>query len=115
MGTFEPKSSSHFLRIMDETLILPNYNHLIQQKSSHSSHDEDDALRVPPKQVQKISNELDKMGNWLLQENHNQDSIQAIEVLRKFFVIVTKVLIYCIVLLTLCTPMLKVYLKKIKI
>ena len=31
-----------------------------------------------------MSNELDKIGNWNHQENHNQDSIQAIESLKKF-------------------------------
>ena len=63
MGTFEPESSSSFLRIPDEPLILPNYNPLMEENSSHSSHDEDDALRFPPEQVQKISTELDKMSN----------------------------------------------------
>jgi hypothetical protein len=104
MGTFEPESSSPLLRILNETSILPNSNPLMEKNSSHSSHDEDDALRVPPEQVQKLSNELDKMGNWLLQENHNQDSIQAIVTLRKSFMIVTRVLISCVVVLTLCIP-----------
>ena len=65
MGTFEPKSSSPLLRILDETFILLDSNSLMEQNSSHSSHDEDDALRFPLEQVQKLSNELDKMGNWL--------------------------------------------------
>jgi len=65
MSTFEPESSSPFLRISDEPLILPDSNPLMEQTFSHSSHDEDDALRAPPEQVQKLSNELDKMGNWL--------------------------------------------------
>ena len=51
MGTFEPESSSPFLKILDEPLILPDSNPLMEKKSSHSSHDEDDALRVPPEQV----------------------------------------------------------------
>ena len=83
MGTFELESSSPFLRILDETLILPNSNPLVEKNLSDSSHDEDDALRVPLEQVQKISTELDKMDNWIIQKNHNQDSIQAIEALKK--------------------------------
>ena len=83
MGTFEPESSSPFLKIPDNPLIIFYSNALMEKKSSHSSHDKDDSLIVSPKQVQKISNELDKMGNWLLQENHSQDSIQAIEALKK--------------------------------
>ena len=83
MGTFEPESSSPFLRILDDPLILPNSNPLIEKNSSHSSHDEDDALSISPKQVQKLSTKLDKMGNWLLQENHNQDYIQATKALKK--------------------------------
>ena len=83
MGIFEHESSSPFLRILDENLIIPDSNPIMEKKSSHSSHDEDDALRVPPKQVQKISTKLYKIGNWLIQENHNQDSIQAIEALKK--------------------------------
>ena len=83
MGAFNPESFSHFLRIPNDNLILHDSNPTMEQNSSHSSHDEDDALRVPPEQVQKLSTELDKMGNWLIQENHNQDSIQAIEALKK--------------------------------
>ena len=63
MGTFEIESSSPFLRISFVTLILLNCNPLMEKNSSHSSHYEDDSLRVPPKQVQKLSTELDKMGN----------------------------------------------------
>ena len=66
MGTFEPKSSSPFLRILDETFILPYYNPLMEKNSSHSSHDEDDSLRVPLEQFKKPSTKLDKMGNWFI-------------------------------------------------
>ena len=65
-GIFEPEFPSPFLRILAENLIHPDSNPLMEKKYFHSSHDEDDALRVPPEQVQKNSNELDKMGNWLL-------------------------------------------------
>lgn len=83
MGALDPESSSPFLRIPDDNLIIHDCKPTMEKNSSHSSHDEDDALRVPPKQVQKLSTELDKMGNWLIQENHNQDYIQAIEALKK--------------------------------
>ena len=84
MAIFVPESSSPFLRILDENFILPDSNSIMKKKYSHSSHDEDDALRVPLEQVQKLLMELDKMCNWLLQENHNQDPIKAIEALKKF-------------------------------
>ena len=58
MGIFEPESSSPFLRIPDENLIIPDSNPIMKQNSFHSSHDEVDALRVPPKKFQKISIQL---------------------------------------------------------
>ena len=53
INAFDPESSSPFLRIPDDNLILHDSNPIMEQKSSHSSHDEDDALRVPLDQVQK--------------------------------------------------------------
>lgn len=42
----------------------------MEHKYSHSSHDYDDSLRVPPLQVHNISlNEFDKLETWLAQEN----------------------------------------------
>lgn len=83
MHIFETESSSPFLRISNENLIIPDSNPIMEKNHSQSSHDEDDALRVTPEQVKKNSTELDKIGNWPIQENHNQDYIQAIEALKK--------------------------------
>lgn len=72
-----------FLRILNDNLITHDSNPTTEHNSFDFSDDEDDALRVPPKQVQKYSTKHDKMGNWLIQENYNQDFIQAIEALKK--------------------------------
>ena len=55
MGSFDPESCSPFLRIPDDNFITHDSNPTMEHNSSHSSHDEDDALRVPLEQVQKIS------------------------------------------------------------
>jgi hypothetical protein len=54
----------------------------MDHKSSRSSHDGGDSLRVPPLQVDKISSELDKLETWLAQENQNLNSIIIVESLK---------------------------------
>ena len=56
----------------------------MEHNSSHSSHDDDDdSLRVPPSQVDKIISEFDKLETWLAWENHNIDSDASIKALKK--------------------------------
>ena len=55
----------------------------MEKNSYHSSHDEDEALRVPPKQVHELSIGTDKMHDWLLQENHNTDTMATFDALKK--------------------------------
>lgn len=83
MGSFDPESSI-YPRNLDEINMNPNdINPIIENNSSHSYHDEDEALRVPPMQVQKLSHDFEKFEQWLGQENSNLEVISTIEGLRK--------------------------------
>ena len=50
---------------------------------SHSSHSEDNTLRVPPSQFDKLSQEFDILETWLGQENQKLDSVSSIEALKE--------------------------------
>ena len=64
-------------------MVSHNPNPSIDYDSSHSSHDEDEALRVPPKQVDKLTTENDKIHDWLLQENYNIETTATFDALKK--------------------------------
>ena len=83
INAFDLESSFPFLRIPDDNLINHDFNSTMEKNASDLSHDEVEDLRVPPKQFQNLSTKLDKECNWIMQENHNQDSLQAIESLKK--------------------------------
>lgn len=71
MFLFDSDSSSPHLGNLSDPMVSHDPNPSMEHNSSHSSHDEDEALRVPLEQVDKLATEIDKMHDWLLQENHN--------------------------------------------
>ena len=54
MAHFDQDSSSPLFRNLSDPMVSHDPNPSMEHESSHSSHDEDEALRVPPKQVHKI-------------------------------------------------------------
>lgn len=79
MGSFD--HDSYFLpRTHNEThIFIHDLNYIMEHKYSHSSHDEDVSLRVPPLQVYKLSSEFEKLETWLAQEDQNPNSFFCIE------------------------------------
>ena len=77
MTLFDPDSSSPCLINLSDPMVSHDPNPSRDHDSSHSSRDDDEALRVPPKQVDKLATEIDKMHDWLLQENHNTKTIAS--------------------------------------
>lgn len=64
-------------------MVSHDHNPSMEHQSSHSSHGEDEALRVPPEQVDKLATKFDKMHNWILKENHNTNTIADFYALKK--------------------------------
>ena len=61
MAHFDQDSSSPLFKNLSDPMVSHDLNPSMEHDSSHSSHDEAEALRVPPKQIHKIATEIDKM------------------------------------------------------
>ena len=92
-------------------MVFRDPNPSMKHGSSHLCHDEDEALRVPPKQVDNIAIEIDKMHDWFLQENHNTDIVSSFDALKKVIDNDGHGINLFLVLLTLSILMLKFWLK----
>lgn len=60
MGSFDPEPSIFLMNLDEINMHTNDINPIIENNSSHSSHNEHEALRVPPMQVQKLSNDFEK-------------------------------------------------------
>ena len=58
-------------------MVSHDTNPSMEHDSSHSSHDEDEALQFPCEQDDKLATEINKMHGWLLQENYNTKNIKC--------------------------------------
>ena len=63
MAHFDQDSSSPLFRNLGDPMVSHDPNPSMDHNSSHSSHDDDDALRGHPEQVHKITTKNDKMHN----------------------------------------------------
>ena len=61
MAHFDQDSSSPLFRNLSDPMVSHDPNPSMEHDSSHSFHDEDEALRVPHNHVHKISTDIDKM------------------------------------------------------
>ena len=68
-GSFDHDSSFHPRTHADSYIFSHEIDPITKNKSSHSSHDEDETLRVSPLQVDNISHEFDRLETWPAQEN----------------------------------------------
>ena len=65
IGSFNHDSSFHSRNHDENNIFSHDLNTIIDDKYSHSPHDEDEALKVPPLQVDKISHAFDKLETYL--------------------------------------------------
>ena len=61
MSQFDQDSSSPLSRNLSDPMVCHDHNPSMEHASSYSSHDKDEALRVHPEQVHKITTEIDQM------------------------------------------------------
>ena len=61
MDHFDQDSSPPLFRNLSDPMVSRDTNPSTEHDSSHSFHEEDEALRVPPELVHKISTKIDKM------------------------------------------------------
>lgn len=61
MAHFDQGSSSPLFRNLSDPMVSHDSKPSMEHDYSHSSHDEDEALTVPPIKVHKIATKIDKM------------------------------------------------------